>query len=199
MRIVTWFFVILVSVWGCWPNQTPQTLFPCPPIPRQYVLYNTPTVRNQNDTVYFGHQKFSGFLYQLQANGKDTAMIEGYCQGLKTGVARKWYPNQMVMEERSYWEGKKHGKQLLFWENGKKKIEFMAKADVYEGEVKEWNEQGRLVHLANYLNGQEEGPQKLWYENGKVKANYLIINSRRYGLLGTKNCKNVSDSIFAAQ
>ena len=28
------------------------------------------------------------------------------------------------------------------------------------------------------------------------KSNYFIKNDRRYGLLGTKNCENVSDSIF---
>jgi antitoxin component YwqK of YwqJK toxin-antitoxin module len=60
------------------------------------------------------------------------------------------------MEERAYLHGQKHGRQLLFWENGKKKVEFMARADVYEGEVREWNAAGRLVH---YVNGQEEGPR----------------------------------------
>jgi antitoxin component YwqK of YwqJK toxin-antitoxin module len=55
---------------------------------------------------------------------------------------------------------------------------------------------GKLIHLANYKNGQEEGTQKLWYDNGKIRANYVIKNGKRYGLLGTKNCINVSDSIF---
>jgi hypothetical protein len=38
--------------------------------------------------------------------------------------------------------------------------------------------------------------QTWWYDNGKVKSNYRIIEGRRFGLLGTKNCINVSDSIF---
>jgi antitoxin component YwqK of YwqJK toxin-antitoxin module len=48
----------------------------------------------------------------------------------------------------------------------------------------------------NYQKGHEEGEQKWWYDNGKIKANYIIKDGRRYGLLGTKNCINVSDSIF---
>ena len=37
---------------------------------------------------------------------------------------------------------------------------------------------------------------KYFYNNGKVRSNYLVINGKRYGLLGTKNCVNVKDSIF---
>ncbi|MCX6338150.1 MAG: toxin-antitoxin system YwqK family antitoxin, partial [Bacteroidetes bacterium] len=66
----------------------------------------------------------------------------------------------------------------------------------YEGELSEWTFDGKLIHLAHYIDGQEEGSQKLWYDNGKIRANYVIIKGKRYGLLGTKNCKNVSDSIF---
>ena len=44
---------------------------------------------------------------------------------------------------------------------GKKKFEFIAKNDVYEGELKEWDEKGNLIHLANFKNGQEEGIQKI--------------------------------------
>jgi antitoxin component YwqK of YwqJK toxin-antitoxin module len=95
-----------------------------------------------------------------------------------------------------YRNGAKNGKQVSFWENGNKRFEFIAVNDAYEGELKEWSENGQLIHLAHYRNGQEEGEQKLWYDNGKIKANYVINNGRRYGLLGTKNCKNASESIF---
>jgi antitoxin component YwqK of YwqJK toxin-antitoxin module len=48
----------------------------------------------------------------------------------------------------------------------------------------------------HYKKGYEEGLQQFYYDNGKVKANYFMKAGRRYGLLGTKNCVNVSDSIF---
>ena len=99
------------------------------------------------------------------------------------------------MEYREYGLGRKNGKQVAFWENGNKRFEFVAKDDAYEGELKEWTLNGELFHLAHYANGQEEGIQKMWYENGKIRANYVIRKGKRYGLLGTKNCKNVSDSI----
>ena len=37
--------------------------------------------------------------------------------------------------------------------------------------------------------------QQFWYNDGEIKSNYIIKNKRRYGLLGTKNCVNVSNSI----
>ena len=68
--------------------------------------------------------------------------------------------------------------------------------DEYEGTCREWNEAGRLVKEMNYKAGYEAGSQRSWYDNGRIRANYVIEDGRRYGLLGTKNCVNVSDSIF---
>jgi antitoxin component YwqK of YwqJK toxin-antitoxin module len=111
-------------------------------------------------------------------------------------TAKKFYPNKQLMEYREFRNDMKNGKQIAYWDNGNKRFEFNAVNDAYEGELKEWDYNGNLFHLAHYENGQEEGVQKLWYENGKIRANYVILKGRRYGLLGTKNCKNVSDSIF---
>ena len=48
----------------------------------------------------------------------------------------------------------------------------------------------------SYYKGYESGGQKVWYPNGLIKSNYIMKNGRRYGLLGTKNCINVKDSII---
>lgn len=103
------------------------------------------------------------------------------------------------MEYREFRNEMKNGRQVAYWDNGKKRFEFVAINDAYEGELKEWDYNGKLFHLAHYINGQEEGVQKLWYENGKIRANYIVLNGRRFGLLGTKNCRNVSDSIFVVK
>ena len=115
----------------------------------------------------------------------------------KLVVYRKYFPNKQLMEYREFRNEMKNGKQIAYWDNGKKRFEFNAVNDAYEGELKEWDYNGNLIHLAHYKNGVEEGEQKMWYQNGKIRANYVIIKGRRFGLLGTKNCKNVSDSIFA--
>ncbi len=114
-------------------------------------------------------------------------------------VYEKYYNNKQLMEYREFRNGMKNGKQIAYWDNGKKRFQFKAVNDTYEGVLKEWDYNGNLFHLAHYKNGQEEGVQKLWYENGKIRANYIILNGKRFGLLGTKNCKNVSDSIIVVK
>lgn len=132
-------------------------------------------------------------VFTLSCSTKDEA-AEG-----STVIYKKYYPNKQLMEYREMRNDMKNGKQIAYWDNGKKRFEFAAINDAYEGELKEWDYNGRLFHLAHYKNGQEEGVQKLWYENGKIRANYITLKGRRFGLLGTKNCKNVSDSVFVVK
>jgi len=152
-----------------------------------------------NDIIFYLNEKFNGTLFEIGGNNQDTILLENYKNGLLNGRFYKRYPNNQLMEVREYTQGRKNGKQIAYWENGNKRFEFIAKDDAYEGEMKEWTQDGKLFHWAHFKNGQEEGKQKLWYENGKIRANYVIINGKRYGLLGTKNCKNVSDSIIVVK
>jgi len=186
---------VLLLLFSCSQSNTTQVT---EAIPNQYILWSSPTISIDQDTVFLNEEKYSGYVVELDTASMDTLSIQGYLNGLQSGIGKKWYSNGQLMEERSYSKGAKNGLQTAYWENGAKKFEFVAKDDVYEGEFKEWNTEGNLVHLANYENGQESGTQKLWDDKGKIRANYVIVKGKRYGLLGTKNCKNVSDSIFNA-
>ncbi|MFB9053981.1 toxin-antitoxin system YwqK family antitoxin [Formosa undariae] len=166
-------------------------------VPTSFVLKSETTTKR--NLLYVDDNTYSGFVYELYPETADTLLIVGYYNGLKEGVSKKWYAGNEMMELRYFASGQKNGKQVAYWENGNKRFEYSAKNDGYEGELKEWNSDGFLFHLANYKNGQEDGAQKLWYDNGKIRANYVIVEGKRYGLLGTKNCVNVSDSIFIAK
>ncbi len=115
----------------------------------------------------------------------------------KIVVEKKYFPSGQIREIRHIQNGVRQGLQMAFWENGKKRFEYTAVNDAYEGELKEWAENGQLFHLAHYKNGQEDGVQKMWHANGKIRSNFVIINGRRYGLLGTKNCKNRDEKLLA--
>lgn len=188
---------LLLLMGSCSQNPSKEVTILKPFIPPIYTLKFSANISINNDTIFLNTIKYSGYLYQLQSNNRDTILVEGYVNGLQNGISKKWFANNKLMEQRFYFNGKKNGTHLAFWENGYKKFQFIAKDDAYEGEMKEWNVDGKLIHLANYKNGQEEGTQKLWYDNGKIRANYVIIKGKRFGLLGTKNCRNVSDSIFS--
>jgi antitoxin component YwqK of YwqJK toxin-antitoxin module len=89
----------------------------------------------------------------------------------------------------------KSGCSITYWENGKMRMLANYKEGVYHGRVYEWDAQGKIYRIGTYANGQEEGLQRLYYANGKIRANYEVIEGRKYGLAGTKNCRNVGDSI----
>jgi antitoxin component YwqK of YwqJK toxin-antitoxin module len=168
-------------------------------IPAVYHSKDSVTVSQKHDSVFWGSKPYNGFIYQLYPEKKDTFSVESYFNGVLNGITKKYYPSGQLMECRHYRNGEKDGRQISFWENGKKRFEFIAEKDAYEGELKEWSENGHLIHLAHFKKGQEEGAQQLWYDNGKIRANYVIRNGKRYGLLGTKNCKNVSEDTFVTK
>lgn len=199
MRKIKFYSISLLLICSCAKNNATDGGMSTRAVPTIYVQKSSESISFKNDTILYANEKYSGYLYELNPENKDTISIEGFFGGVQSGVSKKWYASNKLMEQRHYRNGKKNGKQIAYWENGNKKFDFTAINDAYEGELKEWNVEGKLIHLANYKNGQESGTQKLWYDNGKIRANYVIINGRRYGLLGTKNCKNVSDSIFVSK
>ncbi len=157
---------------------------------------NIKSIKSKKGFFYVNDSLFSGMIYYLYPNSRDTLKIENYSNGKENGYWFQYYPNQILKEKRFFDKGKKEGEHIGFYENGEKKFLYHLKNDVYEGNSKEWTIDGNLVKDMNYHLGQEQGSQKIWYDNGKIKANYVIKDGRRYGLLGTKNCQNVSDSVF---
>ena len=91
--------------------------------------------------------------------------------------------------------GKKEGQHLRYWDNGNLAFEYHLEDGVYHGNNRAWNREGQIVKSLHYTRGQQKGHQQLWDDKGVIRTNYVIKNNRRYGLLGTKNCINVSDSI----
>ncbi len=149
-----------------------------------------------NGVVLLDDQPFTGTLYTFFPDTRDTARIVRYLVGKEHGIWKQFYPSGTLLDEREFNRGQKVGELVAWYENGKKKLHYRFENDEYEGTCREWNEEGTLVQEMNYHQGHEEGPQKMYYDNGKVRSNYTVINGRRYGLLGTKNCVNVSDSVF---
>lgn len=169
------------------------------PIPNTLVKVSNNELKWNGDTLYLSQQAYTGYVYQLGEHSTDTIMKSGYRNGLQEGSTSLWYNDGQLKEKRQYHKGQKHGKQIAFWENGGQRFEFTAVNDYYEGRLREWDIEGNLIHEGHFEEGQEEGSQKMWHSDGSIQSNYVIVNGKRYGLLGTKNCKNVSDSIVFAR
>ena len=160
--------------------------------------FNEATLHVQNvaGVLMENEQPFTGIIYSLAPNEKDTTTVVSFVNGLEDGEWRKYFSNRKPMEKRFFEKGKKVGVYTAWWPNGKLRLLYHFSNGEYEGSCRDWNEEGVLVAEMNYKAGHEEGPQKQFYNNGRVRANYVIKDGRRFGLLGTKNCVNVSDSVF---
>ena len=179
---------ILCSFISCINNEVKQV--------KLQLVSNTDTSLHLKDgLLLYDNNLFSGTVYTLYAETTDTAEIKNYIEGKENGTWKKFYPNHEIKELREFDKGKKVGKMIGFWENKKLMLEYNFIDDEFNGTCKEWNYSGQLIREMNYVNGHEEGTQKMFYDNEKIRSNYLMKDGKRFGLLGTKNCVNVSDSI----
>ena len=143
--------------------------------------------------LYLNNNKFSGILIDSIENIK--ILEVQYLNGRKNGYEKIWYNNGKISEERFYKNGRKEGNHKLFWENGNKKMIANFLDGKYENKIIQWHKNGEKFKEFYYENGNEIGNQKMWDSKGNIKANYDIVNNRRYGLTGQKNCVS-SNEIF---
>lgn len=171
-------------------------LMACSSVPKLKVDADLTQLHANDGLVYKQNQLYTGETYALYPETSDTLSIANYTEGKADGEWKRFYEHHLLLERRFYKNGAKTGKMETWWPNGKLQKQYFFKDDEYQGTCREWNQNGQLIQEMNYENGYEVGMQKMFYDNGKVRCNYLMINGRRYGLLGTKNCTNVSDSVF---
>jgi antitoxin component YwqK of YwqJK toxin-antitoxin module len=172
--------------------QVPETI----PNTAQWVPSSDTALQRVADIMYHNGKLFTGMVYALYLGTADTAFINGFWQGREHGYWKKYYPGHRQKERRQYNNGQKTGELLAWWPDGKLQLAYTFNGGEYEGDCREWDTSGTLIKAMHYRAGHEEGAQKMFYNNGKIRSNYVVINGRRYGLLGTKNCINVTDSIF---
>ncbi|MBK0382337.1 hypothetical protein I5M32_05125 [Pedobacter sp. SD-b] len=146
--------------------------------------------------MFKNEKPYSGYIYSLYPQTNDTMEVKCYYLGKEHGNWRKYSIKGTLTESRFFVNGAKEGELKAWWPDGKRKLDYHFQNDEYEGNYKEWNYNGQLILNLNYHKGYEEGVEQMFYDNGNIRANYIIKNGRRFGLLGTKNCVNVSDSIF---
>lgn len=157
---------------------------------------DNPQISFENAGVFYQGKPFSGTLFRLDSQTQDTLKIESYLKGNRHGKWVQYFPGHVLKEFRTFERGKKTGAFVQYFPTGKKQQEYHFQNDEYQGLASEWNERGVLIREMHYVAGHEEGSQKLFYDNGQIRANYVMKDGRRFGLLGTKNCVNVSSRLL---
>ena len=156
---------------------------------------SSPEIDLFKNIIIYQDSPFSGLVYKLYPSSNDTLWSCQYKNGMKDGVWKKYFQNGKIKETRLFKQNKKEGDYLGFYKDGSKNFVFQFKNGEYNGTNRVWAKGGAIIEEASFKAGYEAGVQKRWYLNGKIKSNYIIKDNRRYGLLGTKNCVTVSDSL----
>ncbi|GEN76973.1 toxin-antitoxin system YwqK family antitoxin [Chryseobacterium hagamense] len=175
------------------------SLISCNPAEQKKMIrYRLEDIRleNKNGMVFYRGRPFSGIVFSFYPGTEDTAEVIGFRKGREHGEWRKFFPGGKRSAQRFFDGGTKVKTMKEWWDNGHLKVSGSFLKGENNGEYKEWNKNGMLIRDMHYRLGYEEGSQKQFYDNGKIRSNYMMKNGKRYGLLGTKNCVNVTDRIF---
>lgn len=150
------------------------------------------TLKKKAAVLYKADSLFSGYILAYHSN-KTLASKAGYLNGELQGEAIKYYENGQLQERRFYHDNRKTGHHEGFWSNGVRKFEYFFEKGIHEGTLKEWYKTGEPFRFFNYEAGKESGAQRMWESDGTVRANYVVKDGHRYGLIGLKNCKSVTN------
>jgi antitoxin component YwqK of YwqJK toxin-antitoxin module len=111
-----------------------------------------------------------------------------------TDVVRSWYSNGALKSERRYVDGREDGVHDGWYEDGRPRFHYRYVRGVMEGEATEWYPTGQPFTRFHYRAGQEQGRQQMWTTDGVLRANYVVVDGRRFGLMGSAGCKGTADS-----
>lgn len=162
-------------------------------MPLNWINGDTVRVYSKHGITTFNNRNANGIIFYLNSAG-DTMSRIPFINGKEQGEAKFWYNDQHVKELRYYSDGKKTGTHHGWYADGSLRFEYNYTADEFNGTYKEWYASGQLFRNQNFKMGHEDGMQTIYFEGGQIKSNYLIKNNRRYGLPGTQNCVNISDT-----
>jgi len=148
-----------------------------------------PCLHHVNGVLYCNDAPFTGSLIAYHTDGS-VKQNTPYINGRRHGTDRAWYVDGTPMEERPYAAGKKEGLHRGWWPDGTLKFVYHFEHGLQEGVAREWFADGTPFRVFHFENGKEQGSQKMWYEDGTLRANYVVIDGRRYGLIGSKPCSS---------
>ena len=179
--------VLLVFVWSCTQDLE---------IPEIVTLKSNHALTKNNRIQKLDGRPYSGWIVSYHPSGQ-LQQKTGYLNGRKEGTSTAWYSNGSLQFQRFYHAGEKEGRHLGWWPKGQKKFDYLFKDGVHHGELKVWYDNGQLFKYYHFESGHESGSQRRWHANGKVLANYVVVDGRRFGLIGLKKCRPVKNKEVA--
>ncbi len=111
--------------------------------------------------------------------GSDKIMMtEAYKDGKLHGPQLTYFENGQLTEKTLFADGKRQGKRIMYSEKGVVLKEFTYENDQLHGITKYFDTSGKLIIEGNYKRDRKNGIWK-YYENGKLKEEKLFPVQKR--------------------
>ena len=103
-------------------------------------------------------------------------------------IEQVFFENGALLSETAFRDGRKTGRHVMFWPDGKPRVRTFYVGDIIEGEYRAWHANGQLATLKHYVAGRESGMQQAWTDKGELYLNFEVRNGRHSGLINSKPC-----------
>lgn len=124
---------------------------------------------------------YTGWSKLIKRNGL-VENIEQYKDGKLHGLEVWWFDNGKKYSEINYKDGKKNGLQVRWFENGQKQVESSHKDGELHGLITKWRQDGSMWFSKNYNDGKYHGLSTEWHENGQKENETHYKNGEKHGL-----------------
>ena len=106
-----------------------------------------------------------------------------------SGVLYSVFTNGSKKYEQEIFEGKKHGKETMWYPNSQVRSVSEFSNGILNGSQKEWYRDGTPSREMDFIDGKQSGLQIGWKENGDLRFKYTYTDGKRYGFMGSALCQ----------
>ncbi|MFK7983102.1 MAG: toxin-antitoxin system YwqK family antitoxin, partial [Saprospiraceae bacterium] len=119
-------------------------------IPEKEILKDTLVLHVNEGLVYYLEHPFSGYSVDYYPNGVLVEKIS-YWQGKKQGTYQKWYADGTLSFEANYEGGRKNGLSKTWWRDGVLRSESTHEMGITNGNQRQWYQSGQLFKSINIV------------------------------------------------
>ncbi len=127
----------------------------------------------------------------------DAIRLTEYKDGAENGEQTMHARSGVLVEERFYKEGKKHGVHRGWFVNGQDRFYSEFNNDQYTGEQWTWHSNGKVAEFKKYTPDGQILVHKHWRESGQIYRNQVFAAkaTTTAGMPGVKICNTVKDTV----
>lgn len=153
-----------------------------------------PSLKFSGGRWLFQGKPFSG---RLREPLPDAIRLTQYKDGIEHGEQTMRAQSGVLVEERFYKEGKKHGVHRGWFLNGQDRFYSEFSDDQYAGEHWTWHANGKVAEFKKYAPDGQILAHKHWRESGQIYRNQVFAAkaTTTAGMPGVKICNTVKDTV----